>query len=225
LVDRSDVSLVGTPDYVAPEIVLSRQHSFSADYWSLGAMLYEFVVGVPPFHAATEAETHRRAVIGHLRWPDGCSVSPQFRDLVGRLLAANPAARLGHTRIGEIADHPWFADAPTEPPFIPQLSDRRDTAYFAQRYEFDDAEDAALLADLQGCAQPGRGNCVGMESFGSVDFAELAEANRMAAEEFDLVHPTRARRMSSPPQTVADAPTMRRRSLAVPAGNGASVLE
>jgi serine/threonine protein kinase len=201
MVDRSDISqtasLVGTPDYVAPEIILNQPHSFSADYWSLGAMLYEFVIGMPPFHAGSIAETHQRAVIGHVRWPEGLDVSSEFRDLVGKLLAANPIVRLGHGCIDEITNHPWFAGAPDEPPFVPQLTDRLDTAYFEQRYEFDDAEDAAILADLQDCTPPGRGHCKGMESYGSVDFAELAEANRTAAEEFDEAN--HRRRGSSPP--------------------------
>jgi serine/threonine protein kinase len=151
-----------TTDYIAPEIDLSRPHSFSADYWSLGAMLYEFMVGAPPFRAGT----HRRAVIGDLRRPGGCSISPKFRD------------PLGHACIGEIALHPWLADAAEEPPFVPQASDCSDTAYFAQRYEFNDAEDAALLEDFQGCAPPG------MESFRSVDLAVLVEANEGEENEF-----------------------------------------
>jgi tRNA A-37 threonylcarbamoyl transferase component Bud32 len=220
MVDRSDLSqaasLVGTPDYVAPEIILNQSHSFSADYWSLGVMLYEFVIGVPPFHAGTVTETYHRALMGIIRWPENCEVSAEFRDLIERLLATNPAARLGHTGIAEILNHNWFVGVSEGPPFVPRLANRRDTAYFEQRYEFDDAEDAAILEDLQDCTSMGRGHCLGMETFGSVDFAELAEANRTAAEEFDLANAVRGRRMSSPPpaqlRTQNGAGTIRIRS-------------
>ena len=44
---------VGTPDYLAPELLLGTGHGAEVDWWSLGAILYEFVTGVPPFNADT----------------------------------------------------------------------------------------------------------------------------------------------------------------------------
>ena len=55
--DDDSSSIVGTPDYLPPEVILAQPHSFTADYWSLGAMIFEFVTGVPPFHRDTETET------------------------------------------------------------------------------------------------------------------------------------------------------------------------
>jgi serine/threonine protein kinase len=182
MVDRTVApgEFVGTPDYVAPEIILNQPHSFSVDYWSLGAMLYEFVVGVPPFHAECEHETCRRALIGLVRWPADAECSPEFRDLIGRLLTLNPGQRLGNARIGDILAHPWFvAEAVSAvPPFVPELSGNGDTGYFEQRYEFDGDEDASILIDLEeGAAESGE-----IGSFSSIDFMELGEANRTVAE-------------------------------------------
>jgi serine/threonine protein kinase len=191
MVDRqaSDLSaaasFVGTPDYVAPEIILNHAHSFSVDYWSLGVMLYEFVCGVPPFHAETEHETYRRVLLGHLRWPADLEVTPHFRDLIAKLLTMNPVQRLGHASIADIVSHPWFVQQEScGPPFIPELRGQVDTAYFEQRYEFDDDEDASILMDL-GSREAARAPAE-LPSFESVAFMELGEANRTVAEGMEL---------------------------------------
>jgi serine/threonine protein kinase len=190
MVDRqaSDLSqaasFVGTPDYVAPEIILNQPHSFSVDYWSLGVMLYEFVCGVPPFHEDTERETYRRVLVGNFRWPADVPCTREFRDLIGQLLTKNPLQRLGHASIAAILQHPWFlSGGSAEPPFVPHLASRADTGYFEQRYEFNGDEDASVLMDL---ADGGTTHAPSeLPSFPSIDFAELGEANRTVAEEFD----------------------------------------
>jgi serine/threonine protein kinase len=191
MVDRqaSDLSqaasFVGTPDYVAPEIILNQPHSFSVDYWALGVMLYEFVCGVPPFHEDTEHETYRRVLVGNFRWRPDVPCTPEFRDLIARLLTKNPLQRLGHASIADILSHPWFVGegGSAEPPFVPQLADRFDTGYFEQRYEFNDDEDASILMDLAEGGTPHTQSEV--PSFSSIDFTELGEANRTVAQEFD----------------------------------------
>jgi serine/threonine protein kinase len=170
-------SFVGTPDYVAPEIITGRPHSFSVDYWSLGAMIYEFVVGTPPFHADDVHESHRRTLLAQLRFPDDCELSPELVDIVRRLLVVRPQDRLGHASIEEILAHPWFRGAgETEAPFVPELQSGEDTQYFKQRYAFDKDEDAAILADLEECGAE-TPPLSGMEHFASVGLTQLEKAN------------------------------------------------
>jgi serine/threonine protein kinase len=183
---RRPSSCVGTPDYVAPEIILNRPHSFSVDYWSLGAMIYEFVCGVPPFHADDEDETYRRALLGHVRFPSNIAISHDLMDLIKGLLKVNPEERLGHSSIEEIITHPWFSNHEllTNAPFVPELSSARDTSYFEQRYEFDHAQDASILkdlADLEGVTPPST-----LSSFSSVSIAQLLRANRRAAQKLGI---------------------------------------
>jgi serine/threonine protein kinase len=178
---RGAASLVGTPDYVAPEILLCRTHSFSVDYWSLGAMVYEFVMGVPPFHADNEPETCERVLLGHAQFPQD-DVSSEFVDFVTKLLVVNPEERLGHARIEDIIEHPWLVGADGPPPFVPELSSEVDTAYFEQRYAFDSDEDASIMMDLQSCG----GNVAAMgeiKKWASVDLEQLLEANTNLARE------------------------------------------
>jgi serine/threonine protein kinase len=103
-------SFVGTPDYTAPEIILNQPHSFSADYWSLGILIYEFVYGEPPFHQETEQETDHCALLGRLEFPAVVTVSAEFADLVRRVLVPDLEQLIGNASINEIMYHPWFVD-------------------------------------------------------------------------------------------------------------------
>jgi serine/threonine protein kinase len=170
-------SFVGTPDYIAPEIILNEPHSFSVDYWSLGILMYELVYGDPPFHQETEEETYRCTLMGNLMFPD-VDVSPEFIDLVRRLLVIDPFQRIGHVSIDEIASHPWFADVnpDTRPPFVPRLSSDLDTAYFEQRYAFNPEEDLSVVQDIQSQAPSA------VTSFSSVGLDQLQRRNEQMAE-------------------------------------------
>jgi serine/threonine protein kinase len=148
-------SIVGTPDYLAPEVVLSEPHTYSADYWSLGTILYEFLYGVPPFHADSLEDTFRNIVTGIVTFPDvGEDVSAEVRDLILKLLTINPAERLGAGGIEQITSHPWFAGIDWEhvdnlpPPFVPEFDGEVTTEYFEDRYDFVDDGEADIRADL-----------------------------------------------------------------------------
>ena len=144
-------SLVGTPDYTAPEIILNQLHTFTADYWSLGAMLYEFLTGTPPFHSTNEKQTFANIVSGDYEPLSPNEFSLEIIDLVSKLLKKDPKKRLGSNNILEILNHPWFKDLDLnnfEPPFIPVLSSPEDTAYFAERYSFIENDEASIREDL-----------------------------------------------------------------------------
>jgi len=99
---------VGTPDYLAPEVLLGTGHGPEADWWSLGVVLYEMVVGVPPFSASTPERIFQNILDRRLNLPDG--LSEELKDLLERLLCLDETARLGARGSMEIKSHPWFGD-------------------------------------------------------------------------------------------------------------------
>jgi serine/threonine kinase 38 len=103
-------STVGTPDYIAPEVFSRAGYGPECDWWSVGVIMYEMLVGYPPFASDDPMETYRKIVHwrGSLRFPEDVHLSPEARDLIQRLLCDAPD-RLG-TRGGleEIQAHPFF---------------------------------------------------------------------------------------------------------------------
>ena len=68
-------TLCGTPDYLAPEVILSEGHDWAVDYWALGVPLYKMTAGTPPFWAKHPMEAHEKIPVGHVSVPAhfGCS--------------------------------------------------------------------------------------------------------------------------------------------------------
>jgi len=109
--DCSDVSksAIGTPYYIAPEILMFKRHSVSVDYWSLGIMLYEFIEGTPPFVGDTiEKITH--SILSAKYDPMFEDHSPELEDFVSRLIQFDPEKRLGSKGVEEVFNHPWLRD-------------------------------------------------------------------------------------------------------------------
>lgn len=77
------MTLCGTLDYLPPEMVSGNSHDKSVDIWSVGVLLYEFLVGKPPFEAPTYEETYRRILNAQFIFPQ--HVAPLARDLISRV--------------------------------------------------------------------------------------------------------------------------------------------
>jgi serine/threonine protein kinase len=118
----------GTAEYLAPEMLLNEPHSFTVDYWSLGTILYEMLVGCTPFYAQTTSLMYHRVLEDEL-------IVPQYLDditvdFLSGLLTKDQYFRLGSCGIDEIKFHPYFQDVSwsdvvelkLEPPFIPSTS-------------------------------------------------------------------------------------------------------
>lgn len=130
-------STVGTPDYIAPEIFLQQGYSHECDWWSLGTIMFECLVGYPPFCSETPHETYRKI----LNWPDylyipeDCHLSHEAEDLLRKLIC-NPQHRLGRKGAHEIQAHPYFRGVDWDnlrqydAPHIPELRSITDTSYF-----------------------------------------------------------------------------------------------
>jgi len=95
-------TLCGTLDYLPPEMVEGREHDEMVDVWSLGVLLYEFLVGCPPFEAEGHRATYRRISRVDLRFPPG--VQPDAQDLISKLLRKDPKQRLP---LQNVPKHPW----------------------------------------------------------------------------------------------------------------------
>lgn len=99
-------TMCGTLDYLPPEMVEGREHDEKVDIWSLGVLLYEFLVGDPPFEAQSHTATYRRISRVDLKFPR--IVADDAQDLIRRLLVKNPAKRMP---LDEIKNHPWVLRA------------------------------------------------------------------------------------------------------------------
>ncbi|XVF21557.1 hypothetical protein REPUB_Repub12eG0100000 [Reevesia pubescens] len=137
-------STVGTPDYIAPEVLLKKGYAMECDWWSLGAIMYEMLVGYPPFYSDDPMSTCRKIVNWktHLKFPEEAKLSAEAKDLISKLLC-NVSQRLGSKGAGEIKVHPWFQGVDwdriyqMDAAFIPEVNDELDTQNFEK---FDESE-------------------------------------------------------------------------------------
>uniref|UniRef100_A0A7S0RC03 non-specific serine/threonine protein kinase n=1 Tax=Pyramimonas obovata TaxID=1411642 RepID=A0A7S0RC03_9CHLO len=103
-------STVGTPDYIAPEVLLKKGYGMECDWWSVGAIMFEMLIGYPPF-CSDEPITTCRKIINwrqHLRFPDDVRISSAAKDLICRLLC-DVDHRLGTRSVDDIKNHQFFA--------------------------------------------------------------------------------------------------------------------
>ncbi|KAL6430489.1 hypothetical protein ACFW04_007829 [Cataglyphis niger] len=100
---RRRVTICGTPNYIAPEVLYKQAYSYEADVWALGCILYALLVGQPPFDTATLKETYARICNNHYREVDDSIASRSGQDLIRWLLQSNPELRPSLERVKEHA--------------------------------------------------------------------------------------------------------------------------
>jgi len=96
-------TLCGTLDYLPPEMVEGKEHDQMVDVWSLGVLMYEFLVGSPPFEAQGQTETYRRISQVDLHFPK--HVSSDAQDLISKLLVKKASSRM---KLADVAVHPFI---------------------------------------------------------------------------------------------------------------------
>jgi serine/threonine kinase 38 len=140
-------STVGTPDYIAPEVLAQSGYGFECDWWSLGVIMYECLVGHTPFYAEEPMQTCRKIVNWKrtLNFPADAKLSPAALDLMKRLICSR------EDRIGfaEIKEHAFFSGVnwdnlrSKEAPLIPLVTSALDTQ------NFDAFDDSLTSPDVQ----------------------------------------------------------------------------
>ena len=132
-------SIVGSPDYMAPEVLKGEEYDFTVDYWSLGCMLFEALSGYPPFAGATVDETwhnlrHWDKVLKKPKFEDpNYFLSPRTWDLIQRCVNSK---KNRFRNINEIYKHVYFAEVDwsklreQRAPFVPELDGETDAGYF-----------------------------------------------------------------------------------------------
>jgi len=130
-------STVGTPDYIAPEVFARTGYDEAVDWWSVGVILFEMLVGYPPFFADDPSSTCQKI----LHWrktfsiPKEAKLSPAASDIIRRLIA-DPQDRLGRNGVQEIKSHPffygldWASLRAIDPPYRPEVKSEIDTSNF-----------------------------------------------------------------------------------------------
>ncbi|XP_053419591.1 serine/threonine-protein kinase LATS2 [Nycticebus coucang] len=131
-------SLVGTPNYIAPEVLLRKGYTQLCDWWSVGVILFEMLVGQPPFLAPTPTETQLKVINWEntLHIPAQVKLSPEARDLITKLCCAADH-RLGRDGANDLKAHPFFStidfssDIRKQPaPYVPTIAHPMDTSNF-----------------------------------------------------------------------------------------------
>ncbi|MGH0122041.1 UNVERIFIED_CONTAM: hypothetical protein FKN15_007385 [Acipenser sinensis] len=90
----------GTPEYVAPEIIMNKGHDFGADYWSLGILIFELLTGSPPFSGSDPIKIYSTVLRGIEKVDFPKSIGKRPEDLIRRLCKLNPAERIGNKKNG-----------------------------------------------------------------------------------------------------------------------------
>lgn len=126
--------ILGTPDYLSPEILLGRSYDASADWWALGICFYEFLTGIPPFNDDT-AELVFEHILNHdLVWPENEeALSEHLIEAIKSLLAVNPTKRGSAKNLKSMQCFSgviWESLHKENPPFVPQPDNIYDTTYF-----------------------------------------------------------------------------------------------
>eukprot|EP00747_Dinoflagellata_sp_TGD_P196463 gnl/TRDRNA2_/TRDRNA2_66575_c0_seq1.p1 gnl/TRDRNA2_/TRDRNA2_66575_c0~~gnl/TRDRNA2_/TRDRNA2_66575_c0_seq1.p1 ORF type:complete len:365 (+),score=64.89 gnl/TRDRNA2_/TRDRNA2_66575_c0_seq1:63-1097(+) len=167
-------SMCGTPEYLAPEILDKRGHGKAVDWYSLGALMYEMLTGLPPYYTRDRDKLFERIRRGELAYPS--YISPVAKSLLESLLTNNPSQRIGGGSGDgdEVKAHPFFAGIDwtailqrrVTPPFKPAISKAGDIKYFDREFVDmpavnSEVHDGNTLRDnhhFEGFTYEGRGN-------------------------------------------------------------------
>jgi len=155
VIEHRTYTLCGTPEYIAPEVLLNKGHGKPVDWWTLGILMYEMIVGYPPFVDEDPMGIYQKILSGKIIFPK--LFDKNGKALVKRLLTADLGKRYGNLKNGvdDIKGHKWFKDINWEnllakqipAPFRPVVHGDADTSNFDEYPESE--EQAAVVAQAQ----------------------------------------------------------------------------
>merc|ERR1719359_2206458 len=155
LIEYRTYTLCGTPEYIAPEVLLNKGHGKPVDWWTLGILIYEMIVGQPPFCDEEPMGIYQKILSGKIVFPK--LFDKNAKGLVKKLLTADLGKRYGNLKNGveDIKQHKWFnpidweklLQKEIEPPFKPSVKSSTDTS------NFDDYPDSDELPPVVNQAQ------------------------------------------------------------------------
>lgn len=154
-------TFVGTPEYLAPELLSSQRTSTSygnsIDWWSYGVLVYEMMRGQTPFWDKNRRQMFQNILTGEPHFPKEL-FSPAATDFLQRMLIKSPTQRLGCTAAGvdEIKHHPWFngmdwnglLNKTVQPPYLPSVKKLADTRYVPQVFQALDVADTPVTNSM-----------------------------------------------------------------------------
>ncbi|PPD67121.1 hypothetical protein GOBAR_DD36001 [Gossypium barbadense] len=189
-------------------------HGATADWWSVGIILFELLVGLPPFNAETPPLIFDNIMNRNIPWPKVPEeMSYEAYDLIDKLLTENPVQRLGATGASEVKQHVFFKDinwstlARQKAMFIPS-TEAHDTSYFMSRYiwnaedeqvhgssDFDDLTDTCSSGSLSNVQDEDGDECGSLTDFSApalavkYSFSNFSYKNlsQLASINYDLV--------------------------------------
>jgi len=139
-------TLCGTPEYLAPEVILNKGHGKAVDWWTLGVLIYEMLVGIDPFNDPDPMTMYQNILKGSLKFPK--SVDSDSKSLIKHLLDADLSKRYGNLKnqAQDVKDHRFFDhinwkslfERQIPAPYVPQLKSDTDTSNFTPIERIDD---------------------------------------------------------------------------------------